>query len=688
MGTDAGKLEGTVELDQTWAFVAGRTPVPGLGAGLPLGGTAARGRPWHRAAVDRGAPSAVPRLPSAVLILARWSRSRVSPAAQATGDGPYGGTTTTTDRGPQPSCQLQAESAPPGGTVDRAAQGRARGSRVEIRFDGEVVAEATATGPGASPRVNIDISFVVPADAAPGDHQVTAVGSRLHGVVRNARTRRGCRGARVRAGERVGWLPPEDRRVRRSAPRHRAGAGARGPRARSLASRRRVPDVHGRRLASPASAPQAAERRRSGTGRGAGIPAWQTGPVPAAEELDDPSSDDSPKEACGVFGVYAPGQPVAHLTYLGLFALQHRGQESAGHGGQRRRPRSSSSRTRASSPSVFDDRTLAGLTGHLAIGHCRYSTTGSSTWRNAQPAYRRPATGTSPSATTATSPTPRRWPPRPGCCPGTVTSDTDLIAELIGNRARAPARGRSATTTTSSERSCAVLPAPRGRLLARAHGRARASSACATRTASARCASASSRTAAGCSRRRARPSTSSAPTSCASSIPGEMVVIDAAGPRSLKPFPDERIDPKLCLFEFVYFARPDSRLYGQSVHQARIRMGEQLAEQAPVEADMVMGVPESGRPRRRGLRPAQRHPVRPGRGEEPLHRPQLHRPEPGAAGPGRAHEAQPAAREHRRQAPRRRRRLDRARHHAEAAHQDAARGRRRARSTCASRRRR
>jgi amidophosphoribosyltransferase len=83
--------------------------------------------------------------------------------------------------------------------------------------------------------------------------------------------------------------------------------------------------------------------------------------------------------------------------------------------------------------------------------------------------------------------------------------------------------------------------------------------------------------------------------------PGEMVVIDDTGPHSLRPFPDSRIDPKLCLFEFVYFARPDTRLYGQSVHQARIKMGEQLAEQAPVDADMVMGVPESGVPAAEGF---------------------------------------------------------------------------------------
>ena len=153
-----------------------------------------------------------------------------------------------------------------------------------------------------------------------------------------------------------------------------------------------------------------------------------------------------------------------------------------------------------------------------------------------------------------------------------------------------------------------------------------------------------------------------------------MVIIDDAGVRSRRPFPAETADPRLCLFEFVYFARPDSRLYGQSMHQARIRMGEQLAEQAPVEADMVMGVPESGVPAAEGFARASGIPVRPGPGQEPLHRAQLHRPEPGAAGPRRAHEAQPAPREHPRQAPGRRRRLDRAGHHPAPARAHAARG--------------
>src|SRR5688500_13513738 len=83
--------------------------------------------------------------------------------------------------------------------------------------------------------------------------------------------------------------------------------------------------------------------------------------------------------------------------------------------------------------------------------------------------------------------------------------------------------------------------------------------------------------------------------------PGEMVIIDAGGCRSFRPFEEERIDPRLCVFEFVYFARPDSRLYGQSVHLARQHMGEQLAEQAPVDADIVIPVPESGVPAAQGF---------------------------------------------------------------------------------------
>jgi amidophosphoribosyltransferase len=318
----------------------------------------------------------------------------------------------------------------------------------------------------------------------------------------------------------------------------------------------------------------------------------------AAEELDDPSADSSLKEACGVFGVYAPGQAVAHLTYFGLMALQHRGQESAGiavsDGGE-----IFVTKDQGLVASVFDDQKLAALAGQLAIGHCRYSTTGSSTWRNAQPAYRGVgdrhfAIGHNGNLTNTEA-----LAAEEGMLPGTVTSDTDLIAELLGNRlARLPEdevglrdlelalvdvlprlEGAFSLVLMDGSRVIGVRdpngfrPLCLGKL--EGGGWVLASESPALDIVGAHF--------------------------VRELLPGEMVVIDADGPRSLKPFPDERVDPKLCLFEFVYFARPDTRLYNQSVHQARIHIGEELAEQAPVEADMVMGVPESGVPAAEGF---------------------------------------------------------------------------------------
>jgi amidophosphoribosyltransferase len=313
----------------------------------------------------------------------------------------------------------------------------------------------------------------------------------------------------------------------------------------------------------------------------------------SAEEL----LDDKPKEACGVFGVYAPGQPVAHLSYLGLFALQHRGQESAG--------MAVSDGTAITVvkdqglvASVFDDRSLAGLHGHLAIGHCRYSTTGSSTWRNAQPVYRGQgerqfALGHNGNLTNTEA-----LAAEAGMLPGTVSSDTDLVAELIDTELNRVAADR--TDERDLERALTeVLPRLEGAfsfvvmdesrivgvrdpngfrplcLGKLDHGWVLASES---------------------------PALDIVGAHFVRELePGEMVVIDATGPRSIRPFPDSRVDPHLCLFEFVYFARPDTRLYNQSVHQARIHMGEQLADQAPVEADMVMGVPESGVPAAEGF---------------------------------------------------------------------------------------
>ena len=155
--------------------------------------------------------------------------------------------------------------------------------------------------------------------------------------------------------------------------------------------------------------------------------------------------------------------------------------------------------------------------------------------------------------------------------------------------------------------------------------------------------------------------------------PGEMIVIDASGVREHR-FAEP--DPKLCLFEFVYFARPDTYLYGRSVHAARQRMGEELARQAPVDADMVMPVPESGIPAAQGYARAAGIPYGDGLVKNRYVGRTFIQPSQTAAQRWGAAEAQPAAREHPRQAPRRGRRLDRARHHHAPGRRDAARGRR------------
>src|SRR5204862_4981906 len=133
--------------------------------------------------------------------------------------------------------------------------------------------------------------------------------------------------------------------------------------------------------------------------------------------------------ACGVFGVYAPGQPVAHLAYLGLFALQHRGQESAGiavSDGET----ITVVKDMGLVTQVFDERRLAPLDGHLAIGHPRYSTTGSSTWRNAQPIYRSVGDAGFALGHNGNLTNTAELVARAGVLDGTVTSDSDVIAEL------------------------------------------------------------------------------------------------------------------------------------------------------------------------------------------------------------------------------------------------------------------
>jgi amidophosphoribosyltransferase len=332
-----------------------------------------------------------------------------------------------------------------------------------------------------------------------------------------------------------------------------------------------------------------------------------------------PAADaDRPREACGVFGICARGsQSVARLTYLGLFALQHRGQEAAGMAVSDG-DTLTVVKDQGLVASVFDDRTLAGLTGHLAIGHCRYSTTGSSTWRNAQPAYRSVGEHMFALGHNGNLVNTEKLAADAGMLEGTVTSDSDLVAELIA--------AELSIDLEAEQLADLGAPVPRG---AEDGPRDRLERAVANVVL--RLEGAFSlvimdearvigvRDPHGfrplCLGRLDTEDTDHSGWVLASETPaldivgatfvrelepGEMVVIDDAGVRSLHPYGPTGADPRLCLFEFVYFARPDSRLYGQSIHQARIRMGEQLAEQAPVDADMVMGVPESGVPAAEG----------------------------------------------------------------------------------------
>jgi amidophosphoribosyltransferase len=307
---------------------------------------------------------------------------------------------------------------------------------------------------------------------------------------------------------------------------------------------------------------------------------------------------DSPREACGVFGVFAPNGQVAHLTYDGLYALQHRGQESAG-----------MATTDGEGvvvvkdmglvTNVFNEYKLAGLQGHLAIGHTRYSTTGTSTWHNAQPVYR------------VTSKNPARAQPvefalghngnltntealvaEAGMLPGTATSDSDVIAELLVRHldthpgqdlieallAVLPTlQGAFSLVLLDNQRLIGVRDPHGFRPLCL--GKLDPGWVLASET----------------------PALDTIGAHFLRELdPGELLIIDHDGPRTERPWPAELIDPKLCLFEFVYLARPDSRLYGQELHSARIRMGELLAEQAPIAADMVMGVPDSGLPAAEG----------------------------------------------------------------------------------------
>lgn len=305
---------------------------------------------------------------------------------------------------------------------------------------------------------------------------------------------------------------------------------------------------------------------------------------------------------CGIVGLYAPGEKTSNLAYLGLFALQHRGQESAGIA-------VSDSETitvvkdMGLVATVFDERKLAPLEGHVAIGHVRYSTTGQSHWQNAQPLYRGVGDAGFAIAHNGNLTNTDDLSISLGKLPGLEqresfgidsTSDSDLVAELIARYITHEGDGvlphRALETAVAKvipqlDGAFSMVFSDENHLIGARDalgfhplvlGKLDSGWALASET-------------------------SALDIMGAHFVrdiePGEMVVIDADGVRSTR-FADAR--PKLCVFEFVYFARPDSQLYNQSVHAVRQRMGEELARQAPANADMVMPVPESGVPAAQG----------------------------------------------------------------------------------------
>ncbi|SDC16637.1 amidophosphoribosyltransferase [Geodermatophilus telluris] len=298
----------------------------------------------------------------------------------------------------------------------------------------------------------------------------------------------------------------------------------------------------------------------------------------------DPSAP-GPQDACGVFGVWAPGEEVAKLTYFGLYALQHRGQEAAGIAVS-----DGASvvvyKDLGLVSQVFDESTLGSLRGHLAVGHTRYSTTGSSTWENAQPTFRTTDAGTGLAlchngnlVNTAELASRAADAGVPGAF--SASTDSDLVTSLIAARpdmsveAAAmevlPQLRGAFSLTFMDEDTLYAARDPQG-VRPLVLGRLERGWVVASETAALDIVGASV---------------------VREVEPGELLAIDENGLRS-QHF--AAAEPKGCVFEYVYLARPDTTIGGRGVHAARVEIGRRLAKEHPADADLVIPVPESGTP--------------------------------------------------------------------------------------------
>jgi amidophosphoribosyltransferase len=331
----------------------------------------------------------------------------------------------------------------------------------------------------------------------------------------------------------------------------------------------------------------------------AGVVPWETGRVARGDGRlthEVLPGEKGPQDACGVFGVWAPGEEVAKLTYFGLYALQHRGQESAGiavSNGEKILVYKDMGLV----AQVFDESALVSLQGSIAVGHCRYSTTGGSTWQNAQPTLGATADGTVALAHNGNLinvvqlrdlVVERHGEQVLGELARGNTTDTALVTALLGGDGRT--RGKTSNGTLEAT-ALEVLPHlqgafcfvfldehtlyaardPRG-IRPLVLGRLERGWVVASETAALDIVGAAV---------------------VREVEPGELIAIDAAGLRSSRFAPAQ---PKGCVFEYVYLARPDTAIAGRPVHAARVEMGRRLAAEHPVDADLVIPVPESGTP--------------------------------------------------------------------------------------------
>jgi amidophosphoribosyltransferase len=291
---------------------------------------------------------------------------------------------------------------------------------------------------------------------------------------------------------------------------------------------------------------------------------------------------DGPRDECGVFGVYAPGSDVARLAYFALYALQHRGQESAGIA-TCENGHIMTLRDLGLVSQVFDETKLRALTGSMAVGHVRYSTTGSSAWENAQPVYR----------------SDRRE---------VALAHNGNLINALELHERLSARGVGFRSTSDSELIAAMLSTHEADTLedALADVMPQLEGAFST-VVMTNDSVVAFRDAAGL-----RPLALGqvgdrycvASESCAFDIigarflrdvqPGEMVSLSERGIETRQIVQGER--RAFCVFEHIYFARPDSLLEGNRTQVSRRKMGEILWREAPVDADVVIAVPDSGNP--------------------------------------------------------------------------------------------